>query len=742
LRSGQVAVRLDAETGVWDAVWAEPVQAAVRGVRFRVSVNGHELALRQATTEAEPCQDTLGTGRQWHQVWGEDVVVERCLRVYADRPGVLVSGKITNRTERDLSLGHAVLIDVGKGQGGWWHVGSLLTAPAVVGYPGLTPPCRPAVRPGTAPANERTYASSGVLALAPPEPACGLTLGFATAAAGGPAVTAKFEPGSGGTGLRAALDLGGRALAPGESLALDGVWLAAHADPCAGLDEYGAVVAQAVPLPLRTRPNSLWCSWYPIRMGISEEIVFAIAEIAATHFRPLGLDLIQLDHGWQRADVCGDWVPNGRFPHGLKWLADQLRERYGLRLGLWIAPSVVAETTDLYREHPEWLFKGADGKPAALYRWYWKPNPQCYSLDCTHPEARKWVEQTFARLSADGVVYYKIDFPGGGPGRPTDPTCVPGWGVLQRMAEAIRAGAGPDAWVRYCQTSHLMAAGLGDSAYIGQDTGDAGLAWTSSYLDDNAQLLAATYWLNGRLYRREVCDMSVGLKADLEEARLRLAVMTLAGCSISFSDDFRLLDLPRIRLMQQCLPPGAPPMRPLDLFERRTPSLWHLPCHRAGDAWETLGLFNFEETPQELRVDFSRLGLPAAAKVAAFEFWEGKFLGVLETGLTLALAPHTSRILALRPAADRPQIVGTNMHLFQGWHEIEKTEWDTAAGRLSGVCRRAPGLSGRLYLHVPAGYQPQPDAVTPLTDLGNGVWALDLEFREAQVAWSVRFTRP
>ena len=75
--------------------------------------------------------------------------------------------------------------------------------------------------------------------------------------------------------------------------------------------------------------------------------------------------MIQLDHGWQRGDICGDWVPNERFPHGLKWLSEQLRSRYGMKLGLWIAPTQVAVTSQLFREHPEWMLKGADGKPAS-----------------------------------------------------------------------------------------------------------------------------------------------------------------------------------------------------------------------------------------------------------------------------------------------------------------------------------------------------------------------------------------
>ena len=149
------------------------------------------------------------------------------------------------------------------------------------------------------------------------------------------------------------------------------------------------------------------------------------------HFKPLGLDVIQLDHGWQRGDVCGDWHANERFPHGLKWLAEQLQSRYGMKLGLWIAPTQVAFNSQLFHDHPDWMLKNAQGKPASMGRWFWVPNPDMGLLDASHPAAEKWIEETFRRLTAEGgVAYFKIDFIAGSP-------------ALPRAMAAIRRGAGP-----------------------------------------------------------------------------------------------------------------------------------------------------------------------------------------------------------------------------------------------------------------------------------------------------------
>lgn len=297
-----------------------------------------------------------------------------------------------------------------------------------------------------------------------------------------------------------------------------------------------------------------------------------------------------------------------------------------------------------------------------------------------------------------------------------------GWWWLGRLLEAPAA-------VGYPGTSPPCRPASGGNLAAGEQ----------SY--DSSGVLAASYWVNDRLYHREVCDMSVGAKAGLEEARLRMALMTLCGCSISFSDDFRELEPPRIRLMQKCLPPGNPAARPLDLFEREVPSVWHLHCKNEADAWDVVGLFNFGDRPQQRTVSLAALGLPPGTQVTAFEFWEGRFLGILRDTIRMTLPPQTSRILAIRRLTARPQLLGTDMHLLGGYHELARLSWDEDNLTLSGAYRRAAGLAGKAYFYVPRGFRPRsataPDtAVAPLQDLGNGVWLHEVQFKKSTVPWS------
>ncbi|MFV2067682.1 MAG: discoidin domain-containing protein, partial [Pirellulales bacterium] len=107
----------------------------------------------------------------------------------------------------------------------------------------------------------------------------------------------------------------------------------------------------------------------------------------------------------------------------------------------------------------------------------------------------------------------------------------------------------------------------------------------------------------------------------------------------------------RIGMMQQVLPPGSPPLRPLDLFDRTVPSVWHLHCKNDADQWDVVGLFNFGDRPAERAVDLESLGVPAGGEVAVFEFLEERFLGVHNDRVALTLPPHSCRVLSIRRLA-------------------------------------------------------------------------------------------
>ncbi|KAI9485808.1 MAG: alpha-galactosidase [Benjaminiella poitrasii] len=101
----------------------------------------------------------------------------------------------------------------------------------------------------------------------------------------------------------------------------------------------------------------LYNGWEAYGFHVNFENQKRMAEKAAA----LGVELFVLDDGWfhkrhsDRAGL-GDWfVDRLKFPSGLKPLADHVHQ-LGMQFGLWFEPEMVNPDSDLYREHPDWIY--------------------------------------------------------------------------------------------------------------------------------------------------------------------------------------------------------------------------------------------------------------------------------------------------------------------------------------------------------------------------------------------------
>ncbi|TBH21347.1 glycoside hydrolase family 36 protein [Thermus thermamylovorans] len=254
--------------------------------------------------------------------------------------------------------------------------------------------------------------------------------------------------------LLGALDLGARVLGR-EDLLLgryasgEGRWFLAYGPEA----EVFAAYARLLPRRLSGRPPRVWCSWYSFFTEIGEALLLQVLEEVAG----LPFEVFQVDDGWQRA--LGDWEANGRFPRGMAFLAERIREK-GLRAGLWLAPFLVTAESPLYRERPEWLLRDGEGRPLpAGFNWG-KP---LYALDSGNEEVLDHVAGLVREVRAWGYDYLKLDFlyaaalPG-----------AEGEGRYRRAMERIREEAG-DAYLLFCGAPILASLGLADGLRVGPD---------------------------------------------------------------------------------------------------------------------------------------------------------------------------------------------------------------------------------------------------------------------------------
>ncbi|MFC3748219.1 alpha-galactosidase [Paenibacillus sp. GCM10012306] len=102
----------------------------------------------------------------------------------------------------------------------------------------------------------------------------------------------------------------------------------------------------------------LYNSWEATEFAVTAEGQTVLARQAAR----MGTELFVVDDGWfggrnsDRAGL-GDWTVNPeKFPLGLQDLIDEVKG-LGMDFGLWVEPESVNPDSDLYRQHPDWVYQ-------------------------------------------------------------------------------------------------------------------------------------------------------------------------------------------------------------------------------------------------------------------------------------------------------------------------------------------------------------------------------------------------
>lgn len=176
----------------------------------------------------------------------------------------------------------------------------------------------------------------------------------------------------------------------------------------------------------------LYNSWEATFFDVTEEGQSALAERAAR----LGTELFVVDDGWfpgRHSDHAGlgDWrVDPQKFPRGLRPLVERVTE-LGMRFGIWVEPEMVNPESDLYQEHPDWV-----------YHFPYRPRSEARNqlvLNVGREDVQAYLIEVLSRLVAEnGVHFLKWDM--------NRPISEPGW-----PAYVQQGGDAREIWVRHVQ---------------------------------------------------------------------------------------------------------------------------------------------------------------------------------------------------------------------------------------------------------------------------------------------------
>jgi len=473
----------------------------------------------------------------------------------------------------------------------------------------------------------------------------------------------------------------GKPLAPGDMLALPPFWLRTGAGLFALLEEYAEEVAAIMGTRKTKAPESGWCSWYHFYGKETFAEVISCAEELVRSPLAGSLRTIQIDDGWNRAsadespDAWGDWEAHpDKFPSGMADAARRIHE-LGFRAGLWLAPFAVSARSRLFVEHPEWLVQRWDSETAKLQPAPTADNPNVFQLDCTHPEALRWLKETFRRVFRDwDFDYIKIDFLqiGAREGIRHDPAAT-SIEAYRKGMQCITETAGDDKFILGCGAPLLASVGLVDGMRVGPDVGGRwafDLGWPE-WPVGNCSIRAAaipsvwSQWMQGKWWQNDpdclvlratsglleqaffkrvekdvqtsIC-LATPLGLASEEAGLWARLVWITGGMALLSEVWSELPGERQDMLVKCFEPHGSKASVLDWFE--IPDAAALAtCGTPG----FVGVFNFGNRPCLPELSAKKLGL--SERWTLRERWSGETLqGEGAVVVFPELPPHAGRV--------------------------------------------------------------------------------------------------
>ncbi len=454
---------------------------------------------------------------------------------------------------------------------------------------------------------------------------------------------------------------GGFQLQPGASLDLEPIYYQilenTHPQDC-WQDYFAAVAAENTLLSpddiLLSR--AFYCSWnYGVFHDISEEKLLKTARFVAANMPNVKHFLI--DGGWQSPaeDVMcpncanfylpeGQWHHAGRFPNGMKAMADKIRAA-GLAPAIWWTPAVGLHTR-LAQEHPEWLAKGAAGNAYRISNSGY--------LDYSLKPVQEYLHKIFTILFKEwGYEAMKMDFWSQSV-ESEQIRYATGTGVHWRdwLLGTIRSYLPADGFLMTCVAVAMGNPFLGKAASTYRCSIDVGACTWREHVTScvwNLPLLS--------IPGSTTCLLNIdgiGWSKHLTDAenlhRLSYAFITMGSLEI----DGRLEELPadKIALLNRLLADmdrGHPVRCPdEDAFTGVPLPKCLYVDYPAGSRTgkrgiaKHLALFNWSDQPQCTGYTAAELGLPAP--VTARNFWTDEQVTFADGNISEWLPPHSARL--------------------------------------------------------------------------------------------------
>ncbi len=420
----------------------------------------------------------------------------------------------------------------------------------------------------------------------------------------------------------------------GETITLSElVLLLVRGSPHAALEHYAELVARRNGVRAPAKIPVGWADWYFAYGTTDEEEALRNLDFVARELKDFGVEYFEIDSAWQlgvettpppdNVVAGGPWTPNSKFPHGMKWFADRIREK-GLKPGIWVRPFQMIDDAPERKAQPDWFNEKGQ-------------------MDFSNPAVQLWVRNLFTMLVDDwGYEYIKFDFPSfdlfneWGPKLFEDHSAhaelhdqtKTNIQAYRESLNAMRKSTAGKAFLLACNSVMPPTLGLADSFRIGDDVGD----WSRTF-KYGVKSVSARYYTNGVYWANDPDCLVVREPFTLDQARMWASLIALSGGVVFISEKVYALPPERLEIIKKVLPGFANEGksysfgRPIDLLDRQDPEVWLLPVKKPFGTWVIVGIFNWSDKSMEKTLEMTSLGLRPDVPYLVYEFWGDRFIG-------------------------------------------------------------------------------------------------------------------
>jgi hypothetical protein len=559
---------------------------------------------------------------------------------------------------------------------------------------------------------------------------------------------------------------------PGDRLALEQITIRFDRSPLTALESYVEQVAREKKLsvkPLHTI-TGLWNTW----VAFSEAQHEAGAESQAwkyqeEHLAPYDIRSCPVSVTWQRGNAFFESRCKPHLGESFAEAAARMAERFpqfDLCGGLfWGAAS---EGSDFFVAHSEAVLQDHEGNlcsrgPKGSESWGRCPQPS-YWVDFSHPASKRFFEDHLLSVAQRvNVKTFNLDFMGdhgewrGAWGhlreddnpflnfKPYDAHLNRPFETDRVITQTIRQTLGDVVVIRSYTAFFMRHLGLldvvrtaADASRVEYDGKTYAPPWDS--LRGILQNLAANYMFHGKWWWSDACSLCVGtrtLPERTEEFRIRSLISFITGGPISVGDDIARMKADQFRYYTVNLPVTGHAARPIDLFERAVPEMYHFPKQRTQFGHDLLTLINLTNRPRVYEIALAELELDVDC--IAFEFWTKTLVKSRDALLKFTVPALSARHYALHVDARIPFVLGTDFHLSMGAKELLEVRWDDARRMLRGGISRPAAETGCIYVWIPEHLQVDRVAPHQGAAVADGVLPLEIRATSAPTWWEVSF---